>query len=68
MKWWLISDEDIVKIKGTKLSRQARHIIDTGLHLTDIVPRDFRFCPECGEFKPDDERVINGMKCGHCAY
>ena len=25
-------------------------------------------CPECGEPKPDDERVSAGMKCGDCAY
>jgi len=24
-------------------------------------------CPECGEYKPDDERVQNGMKCAACA-
>jgi len=23
-------------------------------------------CPECGEVKPDDERVAAGMKCGEC--
>ena len=25
-------------------------------------------CPECGEHRPDDNRVKAGMKCGHCAY
>jgi len=25
-------------------------------------------CPECGEDRPDDERVRAGMKCGFCAY
>lgn len=25
-------------------------------------------CPECGEPRPDDDRVKNGMKCGQCAY
>lgn len=25
-------------------------------------------CPECGEFRPDDDRVQAGMKCGFCAY
>ena len=24
-------------------------------------------CPECGEPRPDDDRVANGMKCGLCA-
>ena len=27
-----------------------------------------RWCPECGEYKPDDERVISGMKCQRCSY
>lgn len=25
-------------------------------------------CPECGECRPDDERVKAGMKCSYCAY
>lgn len=25
-------------------------------------------CPECGESRPDDDRVKAGMKCGACAY
>ena len=25
-------------------------------------------CPECGEERPDDDRVKQGMKCNHCAY
>ena len=25
-------------------------------------------CPECGEERPDDDRVKQGMKCRHCAY
>ena len=25
-------------------------------------------CEECGEVRIDDDRVIFGMKCGHCAY
>lgn len=24
-------------------------------------------CPECLQFRPGDERVANGMKCGICA-
>jgi len=24
-------------------------------------------CPECGQPRPNDERVKNGMKCGICA-
>ncbi len=26
------------------------------------------YCLECGLYKPEDERVQNGMKCGQCAY
>jgi len=25
-------------------------------------------CGECEEMRVDDERVLAGMKCGHCAY
>ena len=25
-------------------------------------------CGECGELRPDDARVQDGMKCGQCAY
>lgn len=25
-------------------------------------------CPECGRLRPDDERVLAGMKCAVCAY
>lgn len=25
-------------------------------------------CPECGEPRPDDDRVKAGMKCTQCAY
>lgn len=25
-------------------------------------------CPECGEHRPDDDRVLAGMKCGPCSY
>jgi hypothetical protein len=35
------------------------------LILEDELPNN---CPECGEYRPDDERVKMGMKCGHCAY
>lgn len=67
MKWWLISDEDYKAI--SKGLQDALHYLDTGLHKTDVIPDDFKFiCPECGEYRPDDERVKNGMKCRYCAY
>jgi formylmethanofuran dehydrogenase subunit E len=25
-------------------------------------------CPECGEPRPEDERVLAGLKCRFCAY
>lgn len=25
-------------------------------------------CSECGQERPDDERVQGGMKCAYCAY
>jgi len=28
---------------------------------------DSQICSECGEHRPEDERVSNGMKCGPCA-
>lgn len=36
-----------------------------GKHKTEIDPLE---CIECGEYRPDDERVKAGMKCGYCAY
>jgi len=28
---------------------------------------DMPICPECLQYRPDDERVKAGMKCGICA-
>ena len=73
VKWWLISDDDQKEIGG-KLREaglhDALHTLDSGLHKTDEIPDDYKglICPECGEYRPDDERVKNGMKCGQCAY
>lgn len=25
-------------------------------------------CPECGEYKKNDQRISVGMKCEHCTY
>ena len=30
--------------------------------------RLMKICPECGQPRPDDDRVAAGMKCGQCAY
>jgi len=29
---------------------------------------ELEICPECGQQRPDDERVKAGMKCVECAY
>ena len=45
--------------------------IDTLNDIRDHIKRAIPitgYCPECGEYKPDDERVQEGMKCGPCAY
>jgi hypothetical protein len=50
-QWWLISIEDIEKIrafllkmalKGSGPAADALHALDSGLHLTDAVPDDFK--------------------------
>ena len=38
------------------------------IHILENNTFDPYVCPECGQYKPDDERVQNGMKCGMCAY
>ena len=41
------------------------------LHARAIIARfngATTVCIECGEPRPDDDRVANGMKCGPCAY
>lgn len=53
--------------EGDDLREKALYEFETGLNQTSGVPRDFRFCPECGQFKPEDDRVKNGMKCAECA-
>jgi len=30
--------------------------------------KELNECPECYEYKPDDVRVVEGMKCSECAY
>jgi hypothetical protein len=30
--------------------------------------KELNECPECEEYKPDDVRVVKGMKCSECAY
>ena len=38
------------------------------IHILENDTFDPYICPECHQFKPDDERVKAGMKCAQCAY
>ena len=38
------------------------------IHILENDTFDPYVCPECRQYKPDDERVQSGMKCGQCAY
>lgn len=47
-KWWLISDEDVKRIRlglkegtyGTRI--EGLHALDSGLHKTDEIPEDWK--------------------------
>ena len=47
-KWWLISDEDVQVIRkglmhATHVKKEkALHALDSGLHVTDEVPEDWK--------------------------
>ncbi len=52
MKWYLISEDDVKemsKLLGQDLVEKVRDILNTGLHTTDCVPKDFKkfFCKSC---------------------
>lgn len=36
--------------------------------IEDFLEASGYYCPECGEYRPDDDRVLEGMRCGHCVY
>jgi len=40
----------------------------TEAELLAIVAYYKNFCPECLQYRPDDERVKAGLKCRFCAY
>ena len=40
-KWWLISDEDVQAIKKG-LTGSLLHTLESGLHITDEIPDDWR--------------------------
>lgn len=39
-KWWLISEEDVQAIE--KNLAQALHALESGLHMTDEIPEDWK--------------------------
>jgi len=44
-KWWLINDEDVKTIKIALIESNqtsALHTLDSGLHLTNEIPDDFK--------------------------
>ena len=58
-------DRDIDDVNGTGVDQWEA---DTSqwFDITDYLRSTL--CVECGEYKPDDDRVFGGMKCGECAY
>ena len=38
------------------------------IHILEKNTFDPYICPECRQYRPDDERVKSGMKCEQCAY
>jgi len=40
-KWWLISDEDVQTIRRG-VSGLLLHTLESGLHETDVIPKDWR--------------------------
>lgn len=53
------------------IARQALEGVDIN-DLQDITTEEVQpnafVCPECGQLRPGDMRVANGMKCARCAY
>jgi len=58
-------ERDIDDVNGTGVDQW---IVDTSqwFDITDYLKSTI--CIECSEYKPDDDRVFGGMKCGECAY
>ena len=51
------------------LERRVGEIECSYLRRAQPPPEDDELiCGECGEPRPDDDRVKAGMKCGFCAY
>jgi|TARA_R110000824_G_scaffold156873_12_gene330135 hypothetical protein len=58
-------ERDIDDVNGTGVDQW---IVDTSqwFDITDYLRSTI--CGECGEYKPDDDRVFGGLKCGECTY
>ena len=58
-------ERDMDDVNGTGVDQW---IVDTQqwFDITDYLRSTI--CGECGEYKPDDDRVFGGLKCGECAY
>ena len=58
-------DRDIDEVDGVGVDQW---VVDTSewVDITDYLRSTL--CGECGEYKPDDDRVFGGMRCGECAY
>lgn len=60
MKWWLIEDDDVQKIRAALEQHgltYALHALDSGLHDTDAVPADFEEEKNL-TFRPQDKGKV----------
>ena len=53
-----------------KLEILERDVEQLKKEMTELQPptKESDICGECGEHRPDDDRVKAGMKCRFCAY
>ena len=58
-------ERDIDNVNGTSVDQWT---VNTSqwFDITDYLKSTI--CVECSEYKPDDDRVFGGLKCGECAY
>lgn len=69
----LLEEQAIIVINTWTPAKIKHFAIDQLVVLMMIDPKVVEeyikfICPECNEFRPDDDRVIAGMKCRFCAY
>jgi len=63
--------EELVHLSGTddwSDSGRVKDALDDARKILADAGWKPTICPECGEPRPDDDRVRAGMKCGPCAY